>query len=141
VTLVRDFLSIPVLKGVITDSHFSQRQRMGRSLAFLARIVQEGWANQAHGIGVDETTAVLVETDGRAKVVGKNSAYFMTLDHRPELCTEGRPLTVLHIRVIKLSAGDNFDLKTWTATGGTAFEVNVVEGKLTQSDQPSDRHE
>ncbi len=45
VTLVRDFLSIPVLKGVITDSHFSQRERMGRSLAFLARIVQDGWAN------------------------------------------------------------------------------------------------
>ncbi len=141
VTLVRDFLSIPVLKGVITDSHFSQRQRMGRSLVFLARMVQDGWANQAHGIGVDETTAVLVEADGHAKVVGKNSAYFMTLDHRPELCTEGKPLTVLHIKVIKLSAGDNFDLKTWTATGGTAFEVNVVEGKLTPSDQPSDSHE
>jgi cyanophycinase len=141
VTLVRDFLSIPVLKGVITDSHFSQRERMGRSLAFLARIVQDGWAKEAHGIGVDETTAVLVEADGHAKVVGKNSAYFMSLDHRPEVCAAGQPLTVLHIKVIKLSAGDNFDLKTWTATGGTAFEVNVAEGKLMRSDQPSDSHE
>jgi cyanophycinase len=141
VTLVRDFLSIPVLKGVITDSHFSQRERMGRSLAFLARIVQDGWTKEAHGIGVDETTAVLVEADGHAKVVGKNLAYFMTLDHRPELCTAGKPLTVLHIKVIKLSAGDNFDLKTWSATGGTAFEANVVEGKLIRSDQPRDSHE
>src|ERR1700728_3259650 len=136
VTLLRDFLSIPVLKSIITDSHFSQRERMGRSLAFLARIVQDGWAPEAHGIGVDETTAVLVEADGHAKVVGKNSAYLMTLDHRPELCAPGKPLTALHIKVIKLSAGDNFDLKTWTATGGTAFEVNVVDGKLTRGDQP-----
>jgi cyanophycinase len=136
VTLVRDFLSIPVLKGVITDSHFSQRERMGRSLAFLARIVQNGWATEAHGIGVDETTAVLVEADGQARVVGKNSAYFMTLDHRPEVCADGKPLTLRHVKVLKLSAGDKFDLKTWTGTGGAAFEVNVVDGKITRSDQP-----
>src|ERR1700733_5743004 len=136
VTLVRDFLSIPVLKGVITDSHFSQRERMGRSLAFLARIVQDGWATEAHGIGVDETTAVLVEADGHARVVGKNSVYFMTLDHRPEVCANGKPLTMRHVKVLKLSTGDQFDLKTWTATGGSAFEVNVVDGKITRTDQP-----
>jgi cyanophycinase len=136
VTLVRDFLSIPVLKGVIADSHFSQRERMGRSLAFLARIVQDGWSQEAHGIGVDETTAVLVEADGHARVVGKNSVYFMTLDHRPEVCADGKPLTLRHVKVLKLSAGDKFDLKTWTATGGAAFEVNVVDGKMTRSDQP-----
>jgi cyanophycinase len=136
VTLVRDFLSIPVLKGVITDSHFSQRERMGRSLAFLARIVQDGWSQEAHGIGVDETTAVLVEADGHARVVGKNSVYFMTLDHRPEICADGKPLTLRHVKLLKLSAGDKFDLKTWTATGGAAFEVNVVDGKITRSDQP-----
>jgi cyanophycinase len=136
VTLVRDFLSIPVLKGVITDSHFSQRERMGRSLAFLARIVQDGWSQEAHGIGVDETTAVLVEADGHARVVGKNSVYFMTLDHRPEVCADGKPLTLRHVKLLKLSAGDKFDLKTWTASGGAAFEVNVVDGKMTRSDQP-----
>jgi cyanophycinase len=136
VTLVRDFLSIPVLKGVITDSHFSQRERMGRSLAFLARIVQDGWATEAHGIGVDETTAVLVEADGHARVVGKNSAYFMTLDHRPEVCADGKPLTLRHVKVLKLGAGDKVDLKTWTATRGSAFEVNVVDGKIKRSDQP-----
>ncbi len=134
VTLVRDFLSIPVLKGVITDSHFSQRERMGRSIAFLARIVQDGWAKQAHGIGVDETTAVLVEADGHAKVVGKNAAYFMTLNHRPELCAPGKPLTVYLVEVFKLKAGDEFDLTKWDATSGYSFEVNVQDGKMTVSD-------
>jgi cyanophycinase len=136
VTLVRDFLSIPVLKSIITDSHFSQRQRMGRSLAFLARIVQDGWAQEAHGIGLDETTAVLVEADGHARVVGKNSAYFITLDHRPEVCVDGKPLTLSHVSVLKLSAGDTFDLRTWSASGGRRFEANVVDGKMTTSEQP-----
>jgi cyanophycinase len=133
VTLTRDFLSIPVLKGIITDSHFSQRQRMGRSPVFLARIVQDGWTQQAHGIGVDETTAVLVEADGHSRVVGKNSAYFMTLDHRPEVCVDGKPLTLRDVKVWKLSAGDTFDLRTWAASGGSSFEANVVDGKITSS--------
>ncbi len=66
VTLSRGFLTIPVLKGIITDSHFSQRDRMGRLIVFLSRIVQDGWANSVHGIGVDETTAVIVGADGKA---------------------------------------------------------------------------
>ena len=136
VTLLRDFLSIPVLKSIITDSHFSQRGRMGRSLAFLARIVQDGWAQVAHGIGIDETTAVLVEADGHARGVGKNSAYFMTLDHRPEVCVDGKPLTLHHVNVLKISAGDTFDLRTWTADGGSRFEVNVIDGEMTSREQP-----
>jgi cyanophycinase len=135
VTLVRDFLAIPVLKGVITDSHFSQRERMGRSIAFLARIVQDGWAKEVHGIGIDETTAVLVDETGHGRVVGKNSAYFMTLDHLPEICVDGKPLTVRHVKVLKLSAGDSFDLKSWTARGGTSLEANVIAGKMTRTDQ------
>jgi cyanophycinase len=135
VTLVRDFLTIPILKGVITDSHFSQRERMGRSIAFLARIVQDGWAEEVHGIGIDETTAVLVDETGHARIVGKNSAYFMTLDHQPEICVAGKPLTLRHVKVLKLSAGAEFDLKSWTGSGGTTFEVNVVDGKMTRTDQ------
>jgi cyanophycinase len=133
VTLARDFLTIPALKGVITDSHFSQRERMGRSIVFLARIVHDGWAKEVHDIGIDETTAVLVDADGRARVVGQNSAYFMTLDHSPEVCADGKPLTVRHVKVLKLSAGDAFDLKSWTAVGGTSLEADVVDGKLTLS--------
>jgi cyanophycinase-like exopeptidase len=87
------------------------------------------------GIGVDETTAVLVEADGRARVVGKNSAYSMLLDHRPEVCVDGKPLTLRHVRVLKLNAGDCFDLRTWAAAGGCSFEVNVVDGKVTSSEQ------
>jgi cyanophycinase len=139
VTLTREFLSIPVLKGVITDSHFSQRERMGRLIAFMSRIVQDGWASSVHGIGIDETTAVIVDADGHARIAGKGAAYFLTLDHPPEQCSFGKPLTVRQVKVVKVPAGPeaNFDLKSWTASGGQQFEVNIVAGKIARSDQPN----
>jgi cyanophycinase len=138
-TLTRDFLSVPVLKGVITDSHFSQRERMGRLIAFMSRIVQDGWASSVHGLGIDETTAVIVDADGQAQVAGKGAAYFLTLDHQPEQCAYGKPLTVRDVRVIRVQARPNasFDLKSWQGVGGEEFEVNVVSGKMARTEQPS----
>ncbi len=131
-TLERDFLAIPILRGVITDSHFSARQRMGRSMAFMSRIVQDGWAAQVRDIGIDETTAVLVEADGKARVVGRNAAYFFTLDHKPEECVAKKPLTVRNIKAFKVQAGANatVDLKTWSSPAAEALNVDVVAGKL-----------
>ncbi|MCA9793263.1 MAG: cyanophycinase, partial [Candidatus Eremiobacteraeota bacterium] len=37
-TLESDFLKAPALAGVITDSHFSQRERMGRLATFMSRL-------------------------------------------------------------------------------------------------------
>ncbi len=127
VTLDRDFLAIPQLRGVITDSHFSARERMGRSIVFLSRIVQDGWAEQAHGIGIDETTAVLVEADGSARVVGEGSAYFMTLDHKPDVCQPGEPLRVRNVESYRVKAGPKalFDLKTWTGPAVEHQEITI----------------
>jgi cyanophycinase-like exopeptidase len=46
-----------------------------------------------------------VEADGHSRVVGKNSAYFTTLDHRPVVCVHGKPLTLRQVKVLKLGAG------------------------------------
>jgi hypothetical protein len=37
VTLVKNFLSLYHMSGVLTDTHFMQRDRMGRLLTFAAR--------------------------------------------------------------------------------------------------------
>jgi cyanophycinase len=137
VSLDRDFLSIPVMQGIITDSHFSPRQRLGRTVAFLARIEHDGWAKRARAIGIDEATAVLIKPDAKAIVAGKGSAYFLELSHQPEECAPGKPLTVRGISAYKLGAGaeSKFDLKSWSGAGGSSFTIDVVDGKLTRSDQ------
>jgi cyanophycinase len=132
-TLSRDFLAEPGMKSIITDSHFSQRERMGRSIAFMSRIVQDGWASSVHGIGIDETTAVVLDPSGHAKVLGKGAAYFMTLDHKPEVCAYKKPLTVHKVGILKVHAGPDatFDFNSWTSPTAMAREANVDEGKLT----------
>ena len=53
VALVRDFLALPNLRDVVIDSHFVQKDRMGRLVGFLGRIAREGWAGEARGIGIE----------------------------------------------------------------------------------------
>ncbi len=131
-TLSRDFLVEPGMKGIITDSHFSQRERLGRSIAFLSRIIQDGWATQIHGIGIDETTAVVLDPTGHAKVLGQGAAYFMTLDHHPEICEWRKPLGVQNVNILKVQAAPNatFDFNSWTSPSAIALVANVSNGKL-----------
>ena len=133
VTLDKDFLAIPQLKGVITDSHYSARSRMGRSVVFAARILQDGWAKHVRVMGIDETTAVLVQADGSARVVGKGAAHIFAMDAPAEICVDGKPLTARGLKGFVASAGSSLNLKTWTATPSEPFTINVVDGKLTLS--------
>ena len=132
VTLDRNFLAIPALEGIITDSHFIARERMGRTLAFLSRIVQDGWAVRARAIGIDEGTAVLVEANGSARVVGKGPAYFIEARGKPERCERGKPLTASFDVYPRSSANKaTFDLRSWIPGDCTiVLTVDVVEGKF-----------
>jgi cyanophycinase len=67
----RDFLKIPLLQNLITDSHFAKRDRMGRSLGFLARIMKDGSSSSPREVAIDEKSALLVEANGEARVVEK----------------------------------------------------------------------
>jgi cyanophycinase-like exopeptidase len=137
VTLVRNFLKIPHLENLITDSHFAKRDRLGRSLGFLARIMQDGWSNSPREIAIDEKSAVLVEGDGKAKVVGTGKgAYFLRPTHSPELCKKDEPLTFRNIEVIRVQSGGTFDLDKWTSDAGTSYTLSVVAGKI-ESTQPN----
>jgi len=131
VTLVRDFLEIPHLDSVITDSHFAKRDRMGRSLVFLARLMKDGWSRSPREIAIDEKSAVLVEADGKATVVGSGKgAYFLRPTRTPETCEKDVPLMFRGIDVYRVPAGAHFDLASWTGDGGTAYSLSVEMGKI-----------
>jgi cyanophycinase len=131
VTLVRDFLKVPHLENVITDSHFAKRDRMGRTLGFLSRLVQDGWAKDPRDIAIDEKSAVLVEPDGKATVVGSGrGAYFLQLTSPPEVCKPNVPLTIRNISAYRAPAGAHFDLKSWTGEGGKGYSISVENGAV-----------
>jgi len=131
VTLERNFLKVPHLENVIADSHFAKRDRMGRSLGFLARIMKDGWSVSPSEVAIDEKSAVLVEAAGKAVVVGTGKgAYFMRPTKSPEVCENGVQLTFRGIRVLRVKAGGNFDLRSWTGDGGVGYSLSVERGKI-----------
>ena len=133
VTIERGFLALPHMGGIITDSHFVPRDRLGRLLVFLARIIKDGWAGGSRAIAVDEKAAVLVESDGSARVVGSGPAYFMETTAAPAVCDPGKPLTLDGVRTIRVAPGRTFDLRTWRAPDATAYTLSVTAGKITSS--------
>jgi cyanophycinase len=129
VTVVTGFLKVPHLNNLITDSHFAKRDRMGRTLVFLARIIADGMAKNPREIAVDEKSAVLVESDGKATVIGfGKGAYFLRPRHAPEVCKENVPLEFHDVSVYHVATGGHFDLNTWTGDGGTSYSLTVEKG-------------
>jgi cyanophycinase len=133
VTLDRDFVQIANLTGVITDSHFVTRDRLGRLVTFLGRIIKDGWASSVHGIGIDEATAILVNPNGSATRVGSGAAYFMSSAGVPQTCVSGTPLTYTGLAVYKVSGSATFNLATWAGSGGTSYSVSANAGALSSS--------
>ena len=133
VTLVNDFLRLPDLGNVITDSHFVARDRMGRHLTFLARIVNDGWTTQAKGIAVDESNTVTVDENGKATLYGGGAAYFTRTNGKPQVCVKNLPLTYKNVSVYRLRAGGTFDLRKWTGKGGAAYNVSAIGGVLSST--------
>ena len=135
VTVGTNFLRIPALKGVITDTHFHARDRMGRTLAFLSRMLHDGKLAEARAIAIDERTAALTEADGRIAVEGEGCVYFMRARKPAGVCKPGTPLTFHGVAVYRVPKGGDFDLKTWTGHGGAAYALDVEDGAI-RSTQP-----
>jgi cyanophycinase len=130
VTISRDFLRIPLLAGIITDTHFSKRDRMGRLLVFMARILEDGWAKQVRAIAVEEGAAVLLEPDGQAKIIGSGPAYFLEAKSSPEVCQRKSPLSISGITVHRAPSGASFNVKDWKGTGGDDYQISAVKGEI-----------
>lgn len=129
VTLARDLLTIPLMADTITDTHFAKRDRMGRLLVFMARILQDGWAKQIRAIAVDENAALLLETDGSGLVVGEGHIYFLQATHQPETCEYRQPLSFSGIRVQRVATGKTFDVKKWQGEADT-YSLIVKSGTV-----------
>ena len=138
-TLDRDFLALPRMGGLITDQHLEERDRMGRTVAFLARLVNDGWTLNARAVAADRETALIVDPeDGSAEVVSTPRhktpyIYLLETPGPPEVCRPKTPLTFRNVAVYRIGPGGTFDLDTWTGTGGIAYTLSAVDGVLTSS--------
>lgn len=132
-TLDTGFITAPGLAHTITDSHFAERDRMGRLLAFMARLIVDGKepAGRLRAIGIDPATTLVVEGD-KARVVGEGAVYFLSANGKPADCRPGQPLRFENVSVIRLKNGDRFDLKSWQAGEGQPlrYRVSTADGRV-----------
>ncbi len=113
----------PLLQNTITDQHFSQRNREGRLVAFMARLKEESNGQALKGIAVDERTAAVIDGDGKVQIMGQNQVYFVKEndpDQAPEQLSNSTPLTwdlnQSALKSLETSSSSNleaFDLKEW----------------------------
>ena len=143
-----DFLNVPFLRNVITDTHFDNPDRRGRISTFMARFKL---LTTIYGIACNEYTAVCVGTDGIAHVYGDypnypEYAYFIQPDCRwwnnIENCQPGQPLTwnfggeALTVYKVPgtLNGTNYFDLNQWgnwnvnNNSGGSWENWSVTNG-------------
>lgn len=138
-TLARNFLHLPWMENVITDQHLQERQRIGRTIAFLARLVTDGWTDQGRAIAADRETAVHVDTaTGIATVFSTPDhetpyAYFMRTTVKPELCSPDQPLSFGGIDVYRIGPGGSFNIGAWLGEGGISYTLGAENGKLISS--------
>lgn len=119
------------LQGTIIDTHFYERDRMGRLMAFVARLLRDGISDRVLGIGINEGTSLIVDQNGLAQVVGDGYVYFVLGDHLPEKCEPQTPLTFTDFKIWKKGDGETFDLKNRPSISD--YQRSVKDGKLISS--------
>ena len=107
ISFTRGALTLPLLAGVITDSHFRPRDRFGRLTAFMARQM----TTPILGIGVDEATTVVIDKTGRATLLrqgtSQGAAYFLAGGAATQV-SAGQPLVYPNLTVVRLDASTQY---------------------------------
>lgn len=96
------------LEDVIIDQHFAQRGRIGRLLAGISQ------NPEILGIGIDEDTAIVVNSEGVLEVIGSGAVYIVdgreiTYTNVSEQYQE-EVLSMFNVRLYVLTPGKKFNL-------------------------------
>ena len=137
-TIEGDFLHLALLKGIVTDTHFKERGRLGRLFAFVAKaqVDRPAGAPAMIGLGVDESAALAVEPDGSGRIYATApDGYAWVVDGSGLRGVTGRgPLDAPRVKVTGVGPGSVIHLpsarvdnpvfeRIYAAQGGAIAEV------------------
>lgn len=128
VSLSRNFFDWPVMRNMITDTHFQQRDRLGRLLVFMGRTLAERQDARSIGLGVSERTLLLVDRSGVGTVYGDGPVHVVIAGQRPAVLERGKPLTLRGMKIWRFGKNETVDLRRLPESGWKPLEV--VEGKV-----------
>ena len=138
-TIESGFLNLRGMNNIITDQHLIERDRIGRTVALLARLVNDGFTEQGRAIAADRETSIHIDpATGEARVYGTSDhptpyVYMLRTTGEPAICERGQALSIANVDVYRLSIDSTFNLKTWGGKGGIAYSFSVESGVLSSS--------
>lgn len=134
ITFERDFINPELMNGIMTESHFKQRDRMGRFISLLSNVYLQTSGEYSKGIAANNSTSLAIKPDGTSQVIG-DDVYFVMLTEMPSLLTQDNfvwlnaPLSVNGVYVRKITSADGpflladaYDLQ---ATIGESFSYSI----------------
>ena len=134
------FCRIPHLPiHLITDQHLIERDRIGRTVALIARLVNDGLTAQARAVAADRETSVHIDPSTAEVTVHSTPdhespfVYMLRTTSAPRVCVRNQPLSIADVAVYRLEPGSTFNMNSWSGKGGTAYTLSVEDGKLTSS--------
>lgn len=123
VSVSRPVFAQPELEGVLVDSHFSEREREGRLLVFLARFLADRGEGPVVGVGLDEGVALMIEA-GSYQVTSRGlGAAWLYEVSGPVSLAPGVPLSLDSVRRVRLSAGS---IGPWPLSFDESADVRVI---------------
>ena len=137
-TLVGDFLHMPFLQHVITDTHFSKRQRLGRLLGFLAKLDEQGVTGMV-GIGIDESASLCIDGDGIGHVYTRGEegngepgyAWIVQPKGHPQRAEAGKPLAFLDVPITGVGVHSTLHMPGLQVDAPAFHKIaNVRDGRL-----------
>ncbi len=108
------FLSIPMLSNSLTDTHFRERDRMGRAVVSLGH-----HNNNYFSIAASEGTSIFVTSDGNGIVDGDAEVYVFreTAQTQRQTLSCGQAVNYLDVLRTKLLQGDSYNFNNHSHSG------------------------
>jgi len=140
VTMVEDFLHLPRMAHVVTDTHFTRRDRLGRLIAFVAKTRALTADKAAIGLGVDEGASLIVDGAGLARLKGPAGTYaWLVQPVGQPMARPGQPLDWPAVKITGIGPGSTLDLSTLkVAAPAFAGTAAVKGGRLANVPYPAD---
>ncbi len=133
ITLVSDFLRLEPLysAGVLTDTHFNERNRQARLMTMLAHLAERHPAAPLLGIGVDEETALCIDETGNGRLHSDNGGFAWLFRPGQAHLAAGKPMEAEGWQVTGIGTQSRLDTRNWQVDN-PAFqaEARLHDGKL-----------
>jgi hypothetical protein len=108
---------------------------------FSACVCQPSDWHLARGVGVNESTAVLIDFDFAlghyiGTIVGTGAAYWLTPTEAPTRCQPNRQLHFAQVQCVRTPVGAKFDLTAWQPVEGpliSTYMLTAADGNVTSS--------